>query len=152
MPPGHHLAQINIARMRAPIDDPMMASFRRQLDEINAAAEQSHGFIWRLQDDSGNATAIRAFEDPLLLVNMSVWRDLESLQDYTYRGSHLGVLRDRKHWFEKMDGPTIALWWVPEGHTPTVDEGKLHIALIMKNGPTAASFTFQQLFDPPAAS
>lgn len=151
MPPDYHLAQINIARMRSSIDDPMMASFRRQLDGINSAAEQSHGFIWRLQDESGDATAIRAFEDPLLLINMSVWRDLESLQDYTYRGSHLAVLRDRKHWFEKMDGPTIALWWIPEGHIPTVDEGKLHIAMLMKNGPTASSFTFQQIFDAPPA-
>lgn len=151
MPPGCHLAQINIARMRAPIDDPLMASFSRQLDGINEAAEQSHGFVWRLQDESGDATAIRAFEDPLLLINMSVWRDLESLQDYTYRSAHLGVLRDRKHWFEKMDGPTIALWWIPEGHIPTVDEGKLHIALLMKNGPSPESFTFQQAFEPPTA-
>lgn len=152
MSTDHHLAQVNIARMRAPIDDPLMASFSKQLDAVNIAAEQSSGFVWRLQDDSGNATAIHAFEDPLILVNMSVWRDLESLQDYTYRSAHLGVLRDRKHWFDKMDGPTLALWWIPAGHTPTVDEGKLHIAMVMKNGPTAASFTFQQAFAPPVAS
>ncbi len=151
MPTGHHLAQVNIARMRAPIDDPLMASFRAKLDEVNAAAEQSSGFVWRLQDDTGDATAIRAFEDPLILINMSVWRDLESLQDYTYRSTHLAVLRDRKHWFEKMDGPPVALWWIPEGHTPTADEGKLHIAMLMKNGPTADSFTFQQAFEAPAA-
>ena len=149
MPPIHHLAQINIARMRAPIDDPLMASFRAQLDEVNTTAEQSHGFVWRLQDDSGDATAIRAFEDARILVNMSVWKDFEALQDYTYRSIHLRVLRDRKHWFEKMDGPTTALWWIPEGHIPTIDEGKLHIALIMKNGPSPESFTFQQAFAPP---
>jgi hypothetical protein len=150
MTTGHNLAQINIARMRAPIDDPLMASFRAKLDEVNTAAEQSSGFVWRLQEDTGDATAIRAFEDPLILINMSVWRDLESLQDYTYRSTHLAVLRDRKHWFQKMDGAAIALWWIPEGHTPTVDEGTLHLAMLMKDGPTAESFTFQHNFAPAA--
>ena len=151
MPATHQLAQINIARMRAAIDDPLMASFRAQLDAVNAAAEQSDGFVWRLQDESGDATAIRAFDDPLTLVNLSVWRDLEALQDYTYRSTHLAVLRDRKHWFDKLDGPTIALWWVPAGHIPTVEEGKLRIALLTQNGPTAEAFAFQHAFDPPSA-
>jgi len=147
----HHLAQINIARMRAPIDDPLMASFRAQLDEVNAVADQAGGFVWRLQDESGDATAIRAFEDPLILVNMSVWNDLEALRDFTYRSTHLGVLRDRKHWFGKLDGPSVALWWVPAGHTPTPAEGKERLEALAADGPSAQAFTFQQAFDPPGA-
>jgi hypothetical protein len=147
----YHLAQINIARMRAPLEDPLMESFRAQLDEVNAAAEQSHGFVWRLQDESGDATAIRAFEDPLILVNISVWRDLEALRDYTYRGRHIG-LRDRKHWFDKVDGPSLALWWVPSGHEPTPDEGKLRLATLLEHGPSEQAFTFQQSFGPPAVA
>jgi len=152
MPAGHQLAQINIARMRAPIDDPIMASFRAQLEAVNAAAEASSGFVWRLQDESGDATAIRSFEDDLILVNMSVWQDVEMLQDYTYRSDHIRLLRDRKHWFEPMDGPTIALWWIPTGHIPTPEEGKIHLAMLMKNGPTAEAFAFHQSFDPPESA
>ena len=103
-----HLAQVNIGRIRAPLEDPMMEGFRSQLDPINALADRSPGFVWRLQTEDGNAMAIRPFADERMAINMSVWESLEALQQFVYRSAHVGPLRDRKQWFEPIDGPILS--------------------------------------------
>jgi hypothetical protein len=148
MATNYHLAQINIARIRAPLDDPIMAGFVSQLDDINALADQSPGFVWRLQTDAGNATDIRAFEDEMILVNMSVWESVETLQQYVYQSEHVEPLRQRKQWFEPVP-PTLVLWWIPAGHIPTVHEAKDRLEMLQQQGPTAAAFTFKKPFPPP---
>lgn len=140
-----HLAQINIARMVAPLADPRMAEFVAQLAEINALAERSPGFVWRLQGESGDATSI-ALSDPTLLVNISVWESIESLHAYTYRSAHARVMRDRKKWFSKLDGPYYALWWVPYGHLPSVAEGEARLALLAAHGASERAFWFGTRF------
>lgn len=146
----HHLAQVNIGRFIAPIDDPVMKGFRDQLDPINAIADATPGFVWRLQTEDGNATAVRPDDnDPLLAINMSVWESLESLQQYVYKSDHLAPLRDRRQWFQKIDGPILALWWVPVGHIPTVAEAMAKLAHIKEHGPTREAFTFRSPFPAP---
>src|SRR5207249_4309050 len=115
-----HLAQVNIGRVRAPLDDPIMEGFRSQLDVINTLADRSPGFVWRLQTEQGNAMAIRPFDDERMAINMSVWESLETLQQFVYRSAHVEPLRDRQQWFEPIEGPILALWWIPAGHVPTV--------------------------------
>ncbi len=147
---GFHLAQVNVGRLQEPIDDPMIADFVAQLDEINALADASPGFVWRLKDDSGNATAIPAFDDPQMIINMSVWESLEALREYTYRSDHIRVLSRRRDWFEKLNLPHLALWWIPAGALPTVAEAKERLALLAARGPTAEAFTFRDRFPAPA--
>lgn len=137
-----HIAQINIARAIAPLDDPRLAGFMSQLNAINALADASPGFVWRLQTASGDATALRVFDDPLIIVNMSVWESLDALHAYVYRSAHAHVLRDRKRWFERFAGPYYALWWVPPGHIPTVEEGKARLAHLEQHGPSEHAFWF----------
>jgi uncharacterized protein DUF3291 len=147
-----HLAQLNIGRMLAPIDDPVMDGFRNQLQAVNAIADRSPGFVWRLQTEDGDATAIRAYEDALMAVNMSVWESLEALHAYVYAGAHVGVLRDRKQWFDPASDHILVLWWVPAGHLPTIDEAKGKLAALREHGPTADAFTFRKAFPPPGAA
>lgn len=145
-----HLAQVNVGRLRAPIGDPIMEGFRTQLDPINALADSSLGFVWRLQTEDGNATAIRPYaDDDLMAINMSVWQSLEALQQFVYRSAHVGTLRDRKQWFEPMDGPILALWWIPAGHTPTVTEALERLKHLAGTGPSPYAFTFRKPFPPP---
>src|SRR5215216_2380687 len=144
-----HLAQVNIGRFRAPIDDPMMEGFRSQLDSINALADRTPGFVWRLQTEDGNATAIRPYQDELMAINMSVWESLEALQQFVYQSAHVGPLRDRKQWFEPIDGPIQALWWIAAGHIPTVDEAKARLELLKQRGPSPDAFTFRTPFPSP---
>jgi hypothetical protein len=134
--------------MRAPLSDPIMKGFVDQLVDVNRAAEASPGFIWRLKSEEGDATNIRAYDDELILVNMSVWESIETLREFTYRSHHVGVFRDRLQWFERIDGAQLALWWIPAGHIPTVEEGKSRLALIEKLGPSPEAFTFKQSFGP----
>lgn len=143
-----HLAQANIARMIAPIDDPAMADFVAQLERINAAADRSPGFVWRLQTETGDATAVRAFDDARILFNLSVWTDVEALRAYTYASEHVGPLRARRRWFERMDRAHLVLWWVPAGHLPGVEEAKARFDRLDRDGPTAAAFTFATVFSP----
>ncbi len=145
----YHLAQANIARLIAPIDDPRIEGFRVQLDPINALAESTPGFVWRLKSDSGNATDIRVFDDPTILLNMSVWESMESLQQYVYKSAHVGVLRDRKQWTQKMEGPILVLWWVAAGHIPAPQEAVAKIELLRQKGPSPEAFTFRNPFPPP---
>ena len=143
------LAQLNVGIIKGPMDSPVMADFAANLDRINALAERSPGFVWRLQTEEGNATAIRPFEDANMLVNMSVWRDLESLNEYVYRSAHMEVLRRRREWFEQMREAFLVLWWVPKGHRPNVTEAIAKLDLLRGNGPTAEAFTFRQAFPAP---
>jgi hypothetical protein len=147
---NYYLAQINIGRLIAPIDDPKIAEFVGQLDAINALADKTLGFIWRLQSDSGNATDIAYSDDPFVIVNMSVWESIEALRNYVYRSDHARVFRDRAKWFEKMDKPNYCLWWIAAGHIPTVAEGRERIEHYQKNGATPYSFWFSQQFPQPA--
>jgi hypothetical protein len=148
-----HLAQANIGRIRAPLDHATMDGFRTQLDPINALADQTPGFVWRLQTEDGNAMAIRPdADDALMAINMSVWESLESLQQFVYRSAHVGPLRDRKQWFEPMDGPILVLWWVPAGHIPTVAEALDRLKYLKEHGPTAHAFTFRAPFPSPDRS
>lgn len=142
----NHLAQINIGRLVAPMDDPRIADFVAQLAPINALADVAPGFIWRLQSSAGNAMDIAYSDDPTINVNMSVWESLESLRDYVYRSDHLPVFRDRAKWFVKMDKPHYCLWWIPAGHIPTVAEGRERLEHYQQHGPTPFSFWFSKLF------
>jgi hypothetical protein len=140
------LAQLNVARFKAPLDDPLMAGFVAALDPINALADGWPGFVWRLQTEDGNATAIRAFDDDLMLVNMSVWRSVEALADYVYRSGHLDVMRRRREWATRMAEAHLVLWWVPAGATPTVEQAKERLGHLREHGPTPYAFTFKRRF------
>lgn len=146
----HQLAQMNIARLVAPVEDPRIADFVAQLDTINALAEAAPGFVWRLKSSSGNATDIAYSDDPFVIVNLSVWQSLESLRDYVYNSAHSAVFRDRAKWFEKMSLPSYCLWWVPEGHEPSIAEGRERLQHYQKHGATPWSFWFKQSFPAPS--
>ena len=149
---AYELAQLNVGIIKGPMDSPVMADFAANLERINAVAESMPGFVWRLQTEEGDATAIRPFEDENLLVNMSVWRDVESLNRYVYHSSHVEVMRRRREWFERMPQAFLVLWWVPKGHRPSVDEAVARLELLRAKGPTASAFTFRQSFPPPDAT
>ncbi len=145
-----HLAQINIARLIAPLDDPRIADFVAQLGPINALADGAAGFVWRLQSESGNATDIAWTDDPLAIVNMSVWESVEALRDYAYGSKHREVLREKARWFGKMEKATGCMWWVPIGHRPTVPKGRERLTHYQEHGATPYSFWFSQRFPMPA--
>jgi hypothetical protein len=142
------IAQVNIARMRAALEDPVMAGFVARLTEINALADGSPGFVWRLQTPEGNATYLRPYDDDRILFNLSVWKTVEDLRSYVYRTAHAEVLRQRDDWFEKFGAPVVALWWVPASHRPSIDEAKKRLSRLQEIGPTAFAFTFRNLFPP----
>jgi hypothetical protein len=144
----YHLAQVNLGRIKAQLDDPIMAGFVSRLDEINALADRSPGFVWRLQTSEGNATYLRPFADDRMLLNMSVWESVEPLKQYVYRTTHAELLRQRQEWFEKLSSVYAALWWVPAGHLPGVDEAKKRLAYLEANGATQFAFTFKTIFPP----
>lgn len=145
-----HLAQINIARMKALIDDPIMLRFVEWLDPINALADRSPGFVWRLQTAEGDATSIRVFDDELMIINMSVWESVESLKEYVYYTAHVELLKERRDWFEKMEKMHYALWWVPAGHRPTAEEGRNRVEYLQTHGESARAFSFSKTFEPQA--
>ncbi len=128
----------------------MMVDFVARLDEINALAESMRGFVWRLQDGSGNATLIQAFDDPHILVNMSVWASIEDLFDYVYKTAHTKVMARRREWFDMPSDRHVVLWWVPAGHTPDIEEAKARLEKLRRKGPTAEAFTFKERFPPSA--
>ena len=142
----YQLAQLNIARMKAELDDPLMTGFVEQLDHVNSIADSSPGFVWRFESDNGNATDIRAFDDNTLLVNMSVWEDIEQLKAFVYESFHLELLKRKKEWFHKFDSVFQVLWWVPTGHRPGVDEAKQRLAYLQAHGPSEIAFNFQRHF------
>jgi hypothetical protein len=145
-----HLAQFNIARALAPLDDPLLHDFVGQLDAVNGEAESSPGFVWRLKGDGGAPSSyLRAYPDPQMLINLTVWESIEALHSYTYRSGHADVYRQRKHWFESNQNPSFALWWVPAGHIPTIEEGRARLEHLWEHGPTQFAFTFRRPFRPP---
>jgi hypothetical protein len=148
---AYELAQLNIGIIKGPMDSPVMADFAANLQRINALAERSPGFVWRLQTAEGDATSIRPFEDENLILNMSVWRDVESLNEYVYSSAHVEIMRRRREWFERMREAFLVLWWVPAGHRPSVPEAIARLESLRAKGPTAEAFTFRQAFPPPDA-
>src|SRR5262249_12286137 len=146
--PAWQLAQLNVARPLAPVDSPRLADFMAQLDEINALAEASPGFVWRLVGSGGNATDLHPDDDPTMLVNMSVWATAEQLFDFVYRTAHTKVMVRRREWFEKMEAFQV-LFWVPTGHQPTVAEAMDKLAHLRAHGPSPAAFTFKQRYPAP---
>ena len=145
----YHLAQLNIARFLQPQSHPDNADFVNNLDRVNAIAESHPGFVWRLTGEGNNAMDIQAFDDPDVAVNLSVWKDMEALADFVYRNDdHLTIMRRRKEWFEKMEF-YLVLWWVEEGHTPTVDEAKEKLNSLIEVGPSESAFTFRHPYPAP---
>lgn len=143
----YQLAQLNIARMTGiNINDPIMADFVAQIDEVNNIAESSEGFVWRLKDESGNATNFNPFDDVKLIVNMSVWDSIETLERFAFNGRHLDVMRRRREWFQKFGKAYMVLWWIPEGHQPTLEEANERLAHLQEHGATAHAFDFRNKF------
>ena len=148
----YQLAQLNIGRIRAPLDTPTMAGFVARLEDINALADAAPGFVWRLKTEDGDATAIRPYDDDRMLVNLSVWTGLSELRDFVYRTAHAEVMRQRRSWFEPLAEAFVVLWWVPAGHRPSVDEAKERLDHLRQNGETAYAFTYRHPFAVPGAS
>ena len=149
------LAQVNIGRLAAPLDSPRLADFVAGLDPVNAVADDAPGFVWRLQTEDGDATALRAFEDDAegadggILINMSVWESVEALAAFVYGPAHIAVLRRRREWFERMTDAFTALWWIPRGHIPTTQEAEDRIKHLRAHGPAPYAFTFREHFPAP---
>ncbi|NBM17775.1 DUF3291 domain-containing protein [Streptomyces sp. GC420] len=152
MSAAHELAQVNIARLKAPLDSPQLKDFVEGLDPVNAAADTSDGFVWRLQNDSGNATDIPFFGDEWLIVNMSVWRDTNALTAFMYQGLHRELMARRREWFERLSEAFTTLWWVPAGVRPTVADAEERLLHLRANGPTPHAFTLRTSFPPPSAA
>jgi hypothetical protein len=146
---AYELAQLNIAHMKSPLDTPPMADFVANLERINALADSAPGFVWRLQDSDGNATARRPFGSSTL-VNLSVWRSVNALSDYVYKSMHVEIMKRRKEWFERMSDAYHVLWWVPQGHRPDEYEAMQKLQTLRAMGPTDKAFTFKQSFAAPA--
>ncbi len=143
-----HLAQINVARAAEPLDSPRLAEFVAALEPVNALADAAPGFVWRLQSDGGDATSIRVFDDDLIIVNMSVWSSMPALWQFVYSGGHLDVMRRRREWFQVADAAYMALWWIPAGTVPTVEDGIERLETIRRDGPGPRAFTFKHPHDP----
>jgi hypothetical protein len=144
-----HIAQLNVARAVAPLDSPELAEFMAALDGVNALAESSPGFVWRLKSDSGNATDIKVDDDPKFIVNMSVWESVEALFEFVYRSAHTKVMVRRREWFEKLAEAFQVLWWVPAGHHPTVEEAMARLRHLRQHGASAYAFTFKERYPVP---
>ena len=134
--------------MRAPLDDPAMAGFVERLEPLNALADQSPGFVWRLQTEEGDATEIDVFGDELVLFNMSVWESVEALESYVYKSQHVKAVQKRSEWFERPRKSPLVLWWIAAGTLPTIEEGKARLEKLWADGPTTEAFTFRHRFDP----
>jgi heme-degrading monooxygenase HmoA len=150
--PDYHLAQINIARMLAPIDDLVMAEFVAQLAPVNALADETPGFVWRLQTESGDATGIKVYDEDMIIVNLTVWESAEALREFVYKNAHYGVLHDRKRWFEKFEDPYYAMWWIPAGQLPSIEEGKERLEYLREHGDSYYAFSFKHVFPMPVGA
>ncbi len=147
---NYQLAQVNIAKFRVPQDDPVNADFVNNLDRVNAIAESQPGFVWRFIGDGNDALDIQAFNDPNVIINMSVWSDINSLVNFVYRNTdHKQIMRRRKEWFEKVEFHMV-LWWIEEGRRPTIEEAKIRLELLRQNGPSYSAFTFKAPFSAPS--
>jgi len=143
-----HIVQANVAHMRAPLDDPIMAGFAERLEPLNALADASPGFVWRLQTEEGDATEIDVFGDELVLFNMSVWESIEALESYVYKSNHVNAVQKRAEWFDRPTKSPLVLWWIEAGELPTIEEGKARLEKLWSDGPTADAFTFRHRFEP----
>lgn len=148
---SYHLAQLNIARLLAPLDSPQLVDFVANLDRVNALAEGAPGFVWRLQTEDGDATALRPLGEDMI-VNMSVWTDVAALNQFVFRSAHIEIMRRRKEWFERMVEAYAALWWIPKGHTPTIEEAIGRLEYLRAHGASERAFTFKKAYPPPDAS
>ncbi len=146
-----HLAQLNIAILKEPLDSPALVDFVANLDRINAMAESSPGYVWRLQTEEGNATALRPLGENII-VNMSAWKDFESLNQYVYKSAHSEIMSRRKEWFERMSEAFMVLWWTPENHRPDINEALEKLEHLRQHGPTPIAFTFRSPFPAPDSS
>ena len=144
----YHIAQLNIATLLAPIDSPQLSNFVANLDRINALADDSPGFVWRLQTEDGDATGIDYFGSDKI-VNLSVWESVETLHNYVYRSAHVEIMRRKKEWFQKMGEAYMVLWWVPVGHIPSIEEAAQKLNVLRESGPTEEAFTFKKAFPAP---
>lgn len=147
-----HLAEINIARLRAPLDDPQLADFTGNLDRINALAETSDGFVWRLQTEDGNATAMRPYEDEMVIINVSLWDSVAALGDYVYRSGHVDFLRRKREWFQRFGEAYLALWWMPAGERPTLADAVERLDHLRAYGPSERAFTFARPMPAPGGN
>ncbi|WP_030860342.1 DUF3291 domain-containing protein [Streptomyces sp. NRRL S-37] len=145
---AYELAQVNIARLKAPLDSPQLKDFVDGLDPVNADAEAADGFVWRLKGEGNDATDIAVFGDSWLILNLSVWRNTDALTAFMYQGRHREMLARRREWFERVEEAMVALWWVPAGHRPTVAEAESRLLHLRTNGPTPHAFTLRTSFPP----
>jgi hypothetical protein len=143
-----YIAQFNISIEKAPLDDPLMQDFVNSLAHVNQAADETDGFVWRLHDDSGNATDMRVFDDKRIIFNLSVWKSIELLKKFVYHNQHMSILKRRREWFETNAKRSYVLWWVPENHRPSTEEAKARLFHLQEKGPTPFAFTFDQVFEP----
>lgn len=145
----YHLAELNIARALYENDDPRFKDFVDMIEPVNQMAERMPGYVWRLVDDSGVGTMdIKAFDDPRLLVNLSVWEDLDSLLTFVNKTVHARVMNRRKEWFAAMESHHLVLWWVPAGHQPDLAEARVRLEQLDRNGPSAEAFTIGKFYGP----
>lgn len=145
------LAQINIGTLKAPLDSPQLKDFVDNLDRINALAEGSDGFVWRLKGEGNDATSLRPFGDDVI-VNMSVWRDADALRAYVYKSAHVEIMKRRREWFARMTNAFMVLWWVPAGHEPTLAEAAQKLEHLRKHGPSPEAFSFAEAYAAPDAA
>jgi hypothetical protein len=150
MEPGKwHIAQLNIGMMTGKnIDDPVMKGFVAQLDAINALAEQSSGFVWRLKSDEGNATSYNPYKDERIIINFSVWQNVEALKNFVYKSAQTAVMKNRKKWFESFGQAYYVVWNIPEGYIPSLDEAVERLSVLQQKGPTDYAFDFKNIFEP----
>ncbi|MGW6706038.1 DUF3291 domain-containing protein [Streptomyces sp. NPDC054956] len=148
----YELAQVNIARLKYPLDSPELKDFVDGLDPVNAVADAAEGFVWRLEGEGGDATDVPVFDDEWIIINMSVWRDAETLDAFMYAGRHRELLARRREWFEQVKEAMAALWWVPAGERPTVADAEERLTHLREHGPTPYAFTFRQQFPPEPAA
>lgn len=143
----YQLAQLNIAEVLAPMDSPKLKEFSDNLDPVNSIAESSPGFIWRLQDDTGNATNLQYFDDPDIIVNMSVWESVQSLKDFMFKSVHINFLKRKKEWFVSSNTATYVLWWIEKGHIPSVEEAIERLEYLRNNQESPYAFSFKKVFN-----
>ncbi len=148
MPQKYHLAQLNIADAKADSTSEVMQGFFSRITEIHNLAEGSPGYVWRYDDEEGADVAERVFGNPLMLINMTLWEDIDSLRHFVYKSIHKELIQGREAWFNKMPEMYQVMWWVPVGHIPSIQEAKDKLELLRKHGPTAEAFTFAKKFDP----
>jgi hypothetical protein len=148
---AYHVAQLNVARALGTMDQPVMADFVARLDEINHLGERSPGYVWRLQGDGGTSVELQVGDDPLYVVNLTVWETIDDLFAFTYRSGHKTVFKRRFDWFERFGRPSVCLWWQPAGNVPTIEDAERRLRHLHEHGPTPEAFTFKQRFPPPDA-